>query len=174
MRNHLIILFLYLLSACYAAAQTMKTPIQVFYGHFQSCHIVGTTEEDIVMELFDDSTLKISTYRTNYIDQHSSVLRETFIGKYKSNNNTIEVKYIAQSVDCKSKPENRQTIFGIRPYLGIPNLAARWPSSVFHLQSNSVLSKDNSFPELKETTAAISSQLESKFDSWDRSKKYSE
>ncbi len=165
MPHHITILIFLFLYSLRTASQETKLPINVFYGHLQTCHYTGTTEEDFVIEVFADFTIKLARYKSSHIDRYNSVQREIFIGTYKITSDTIEVTYGSQRIDFKNRPQKNQTTVADRA-----KLVVRWPSSVFVLQSNSIVTIDNLFPRLSKSHLSVSSQLELEFNNWDKIK----
>lgn len=155
-RSLLILLLLYF-NKLFAQAQIASS---VFHSHIQTCHYVGTTEQDFVIELFDDSTIKISIYTTRFVDQYNSVLRYTYLGKYYLAEDTIKVTFLTKNSEYKDKQKKSKTFNAILEY----------PTSTFILNSNTILSSDRIFPTLKKTTSLISNQLDLEFKTWDNFK----
>lgn len=137
-----------------------QTPSSVFHSHVQTCHYIGTTEQDFVIELFNDSTIKISLYTSRFVDQYNSVLRYTFLGKYLLANDTIKVTFLTKNSECKYKQKKSNTF----------NLTFEYPTSIFILNSTTISSNGGIFPTLKKSTSLISNQLDLEFKTWGKLK----
>jgi hypothetical protein len=86
---------------CVTGQNSLST--KVFYKHTQTCHFVGTTEEDFVTEFFNDSTVKITEYSSNYRDEYNSILRVSYSGTYKIKGDTLTIKYLKHNSEAKSR-----------------------------------------------------------------------
>ena len=165
MTKRLCILSLFLSIRFIGTGQT-NLPTKVCYTHVQSCDYVGTTEEDFIIEFLNDSEIKITRYLNDYKDQYNSVLRLTYNGTYIINNDTIKVKYLAHNTESKNKKKSLNAIsFGNPNELPVP-----YPSSVFIMKDNFIVSADNLFPTLKYSffSANMVTQLDNKFNDWDK------
>jgi len=146
--------------------EQLSSPVKTFHAHTNICHYVGSIEEDFIIELFNDSTIKISRYRTSYVDAYNSVLRLTYSGTYTIDNDTLRIKYLAHCSEVKYK---------VLPAVLSPNSKESvkfvlLPSSTFIVKNDLAEATDNLFPVLLTSTHRIVDLLDYTFDYWDRPK----
>jgi len=97
MKNTIVILSIILLFSFKSEEKSCK----LFHNHQQLCHLVGTSETDFVIQLFNDSTIKYIIYRTSYLDGYNEISKETHTGKYFQIKDTINTKYFSSSFVSK-------------------------------------------------------------------------
>ena len=134
-------------------------PSKVFHKHIQTCHYVGTTEEDYTVELWVDSTIRITRYSSNFRDQYNSTLRLTYEGKWSLSGDTLTVTY----TNSNSKRNNKGQSPKIISQAKITSLDLPYPPTSFVLQNNSISPSNGAFPTLEPSTLAMVLILESKF-----------
>jgi hypothetical protein len=142
---HLVISFLFL--SCTLVFAQKSLPTTVFHRHIQTCHYIGTVEEDYVIKMYGDSTIDIEKFISSYKDQYNSVIRVVYSGRYIKKNDSVFVNYSSQS-----KSINYKTLPTIKTLEEPPSLYTKYPSSTFVLSKNSILPATGTFPILEKTT----------------------
>lgn len=153
-------IFTLLLFACFFSYGQISFPTKGFHRHIQTCHYVGTTEEDFTIVLYNDSVIKVSKYASNYIDQYSSVTRQVYIGRYVINGDTLVAKFSDHNSDMKS---NNKKI-GLKP--SIKNF--QFPPTTYIINKKSVAPLENLFPVVFSMTVSDIISIETKFENWDK------
>jgi hypothetical protein len=170
---------------------------KAFHKHFQTCHFVGTTEEDYIIVLDRDSTIQLIKYSSNYRDQYNTVVRQTYVGTYSKFGDTIRVKFTDHSSTTKNKiiPPNIiysankfDTLFNVgRVFQYPPNTIysakkvdtlfksgriLQYPPATYIVSADKIISADSLFPTLPNSTRTNIMLLESKFMNWDKNSIY--
>jgi hypothetical protein len=167
MTMRITILILILLTRQSAFGQNV-VPVKVFHKHVQTCHYVGTTEEDFVIALYRDSTIKVTKYISNYSDGYRSVLKQEFEGKFVALADTILVEFSKKSATIKKNPGK----YGSAIYATHDNkfyqTPYQYPPNKYVLKQNEIISLDNLLPGLDSTTIVNIVLLDTQFNSWDK------
>jgi hypothetical protein len=142
----------------------VSLPIKAFQKHLQTCHFVGTTEEDFIIVLYSDSTITATKYTSSYRDQYNSVLRQVYTGTYKSANNIIKVIFTAHNSETKSKTKKISSA----NYANWTDTIVQYPSSTYVINENGISPDNSFFPILSSCTVANIIQLDSTFNNWDK------
>ena len=147
---------------------------KVFHKHFQTCHFIGTTEEDFVIVINVDSTIKITSYNSNYRDQYNTVTRQTYVGTYSKFGDTIKVKFTYHSSMTKNKIRETNTNHMVKKAdtLLNPDRFFQYPPTTYITSADKIISVDGLFPILNNSTTTVIMLLESKFTNWDKSLYY--
>jgi len=161
MKILLLIILLIIASKIIAFGQ-IKTSAQTYYKHEQLCNVIGTIEEDFIIELYNDTLIKLANYRTSYKDQYSSIGQQTFTGKFTISNDTIKIIYLAHDFQVKNKNQKQQKIF---------HSLVTYPPNVFIINANSITAPDGQFLTLYLSTKSKALELENKFYYWGKSYK---
>ena len=147
---------------------------KVFHKHFQTCHFIGTTEEDFVIVINEDSTINITRYNSNYRDQYNTVTRQTYDGTYSKFGDTIKVKFTDHSSTTKNKIIETNTNHFTKKVgtLLTADKFFQYPPTTYITSADKIISVDGLFPTLNNSTTTNIKQLESKFTNWDKSSFY--
>lgn len=134
---------------------------QAFHQHTGICHFIGTTEEDKILEILDDSTLSISIYKSNYLDQYKTLRKLTYWSHFFRRGDTLFITYAGYTEVVKS--ENRTDT------LKTPSIGA----AVFYLPSIILISDEQATgidKPLSLSKIAIEQVklLHSRFQFWDK------
>jgi hypothetical protein len=173
MAKHFKILILLLLTKFSCIGQVSFSS-KVFYKHFQTCHFVGTTEEDFIIVLNADLTINITRYNSNYRDQYNTVTRQTYVGTYSKFGDTIKVKFTEHTYTTKNKIKETNashftkkvdTLFNTDKFF-------QYPSTTYITSADKIISVNGLFPTLNNSTLSNLMLLESKFINWDKSSFY--
>jgi hypothetical protein len=105
---------------------------KVYHKHFQICCFIGTTEEDLVLSLKNDSTITITIYRTDFKDQYNSVLRQIYFGTFSKVGDSIKAKFINQTSLIKNKSGISQS--NTLPNCGIQHLLQKYHCNILLLR----------------------------------------
>ena len=143
---------------------------KVFHKHIQTCHFVGTTEEDFIIVLNGDSTIKVIKYSSNYRDQYNTVVRQTYVGAYSKFGDTIRVKFTDHSSTIKNKIKQTNTIYSAKKVDTLFNADRifQYPPTTYIASADKIISMDSLFPTLPNSTTTNITLLESKFMNWDK------
>ncbi len=156
-----------LLSITVCSNGQVNDSIKTFHKHTQSCHFVGTTEKDYVIELFPDSLVKISEYTSSYRDQYKSVIRTVYSGIYAINHDTVRIKYLTHNTEIKNKSLTITRASYAKPL----NDFVLYPSSTFILKDSQIAPIDFLFEKLPLAKHDIANQLSDRFQNWEYDKK---
>ena len=162
MIRFLISTFLFL-SHEYSHAQS-NIPTKAFHKHIQTCNFIGTTEEDFVIVLYGDTTIKITKYTSSYRDQYSTVARQVYSGTFLSNGDTIRVAFKSNNSDAKSRIKKTSSA----TYTNRSVIPVQYPSTKYVIKENEILSVDYLFPRLSIVTISNIILLDSEFNNWDK------
>ncbi len=173
MAKHFKILTLLLLTKFSLFGQVPFTS-KVFHKHFQACHLVGTTEEDYIIVLDGDSSIKVIKYSSNYRDQYNTVVKQTHIGTYSKFGDTIRVKFTDHSSTTKSKIKQTNTIYASKKVYTSFNIdrILQYPSATYIVSADKIISVDSIFPTLPNSTTTNIMLLESHFINWSKNSVY--
>jgi hypothetical protein len=164
MITRLLILLIIIFAGLHSTGQ-ISLATKVFHKHLQTCHVVGTTEEDFVVELFSDSTIKISIYQSDYRDRYTSILRDNYFGKYILCGDTMKIKYLSINSEVKSKIKKQTTnSLYIKPVKSL----VFYPTTIFLFGDNFIQATDQLLPRLSLSTFILANQLDYKFCNWDK------
>jgi hypothetical protein len=166
MKVHLLILFFFL-SIGVSSHEQVNDEVTTFHKHTQTCHYIGTTEKDYVIELFPDSLIKISEYTSSYRDQYNSVIRTIYSGIYRIYHDTVRIKYLTHNTEVKNKSLSALPASYTKPL----NDFVLYPSSIFILKDSQIIPTDYLFETLPVSKHAIANQLKYKFQSWSYTKR---
>ena len=175
MAKHFKILTLLLLTKFSLFGQVGFTN-KVFHKHFQTCHFVGTTEEDYVIVLNEDSTINVIKYSSNYRDHYSTLVIQTYAGTYSKFGDTIRVEFTDHSSTTKSKIKQTKTNYASTKVDSLFNADRnfQYPPTTYIASADKIISVDNLFPALPNSTTTKIMLLESKFMNWDKNSVYKE
>ena len=173
MAKHFKILTLFLLTKASLFGQVSYSS-KVFHKHFQTCHFVGTTEEDYTIVLNSDSTINITSYSSNYHDQYNSVIKQEYLGTYSKLGDTIRVKFTYHSSTTKNKITRTNASHFTKQVDTLLNSDKlfQYPSTTYITSADKIISVDGLFPTLNNSTASNAMLLESKFINWDKGSLY--
>ena len=171
MTTRLLILLPFLLITIHAVGQ-ISLPTSVFHKYTQLFkyddqfrNFAETTEKDFVMEIFHDSTVKITEYTCSYLDSHNSLLRFTYIGKYKLANDTLRINYLTHKCELRHKSS---------PINGVERTSPSdsfffYPPSTYVFNHDLLTSTDDNSLALTRANPSKARELDTKFNSWDKS-----
>ncbi len=145
MRMLFLILFFYLNSSLVLGQN--KLPSTVFHKHIQTCHYIGTTEDDYVIKLYSDSTIEIARFTSSYWVLYKSVIEIIYSGKYLKNGDSVLVTYSGQSQNIRHKNPPATKISKESP-----DLFVKYPPPVFLLSEKSIRPATGIFPILEKSS----------------------
>ena len=143
-------------------------PIKTFHKHIQTCHYVGTTEEDFFIVLYSDSTIQATKYTTAYYDQYGTILKLVYSGRYEHLGDTIKAIFSSHNSEIKSRTKKPSNYANWINYANRINILAQYPTSTYVLIENKIVSDNDFFPPLSRCAVVDSIQLDSKFRAWDK------
>lgn len=153
-------------------SQTKRIPEKVFFEHSQICNGGGlwTHEYDLIFELFNDSTLKITSYYSDGLDQYSAVYRYTYTGTYRRVQDSFSINYLGKNFEVK----RRKGKYYMLQEKEIPSLSSlSFPDRQFKIDGEIL---QIGFDKLKLVNASKVTELNTLFKFWDkersRNKKY--
>jgi hypothetical protein len=158
-----LFLLINLCIACLRGTSQSVTPISVFHEHTQACHFTGTSEKDEVLELFNDSTIKISLYQSDFSGEYNSVVRNVYTGRFSRSSDTLFIVYTNNSTDVKS----RKTAKFPLPVNKVDGNIVFYPAATILISDEKVTGLDKPLT-LNRSSAGKADQLNSLFKLWDK------
>jgi hypothetical protein len=163
MTIRLILLTLFSFTLHWSTGQIIPTT-QAFHARDQICNYVGSTNYDLVLEIFKDSTIRVSIYTSSLIDLYNSVVLQTYFGAVTSRGDTINVRYLTNKSEIKNK--NQKKIFATEQVK--MDKSVGYPCNTFILNDSYILAVDRLFPRLIKTDLSTIKQLADEFKNWDK------
>lgn len=128
---------------------------KIFHRHIQTCHYIGTVEEDYVINILTDSTIKIAKYQSSYRDQYNSLVKVEYTGKYYKQGDSIIIQYLNTSHNV-----NYKDLSAKKTSIGSSKLSLKYPSSIFIISEYSITAATGSFPNLEKSSLEKIAALE--------------
>jgi hypothetical protein len=147
---------------------------KVFHKHLQTCHFVGTTEEDYIIVLNGDSTINVTKYTSDYHDQYNTVVKQSYFGTYSRFGDTIKVIFTGHSSISRSKIKPTNTFYPAKKEHTLYNTDRIfiYPPTTYITSDDKIISIDSLFPVLPNSTKTNIILLESEFMNWDKNSIY--